>query len=30
VLITKQGCELLSVGAPRTVEEIESTMAGSL
>ncbi|MEP4148974.1 MAG: Xaa-Pro aminopeptidase [Halioglobus sp.] len=29
VLITKQGCELLTMGAPRTIEEIEATMAAS-
>lgn len=28
VLVTETGCELLSFGVPRTVEEIESCMRG--
>ena len=28
VLLTEDGCELLSFGVPRTVEEIESCMRG--
>lgn len=29
VLVTKEGCEILTAAAPRSVEEIEATMAGS-
>ena len=28
VLVTKEGCEVLTAGAPKTVDEIESWMAG--